>query len=175
MATEFLSERESTLLGQEFLTWLWFVSEVGGGTFPDAEGKSFSVHMAERVSVAGGEGENRETVAVSGPHAQLREARVGVSAGKKVTKAQLLFEQDGENWSVQIKAEDFALGTLKTSKIDRSDKDDADGIFLEQMYLLEKCVGFMDALYGEFLRRRLDSARWQAEVAGLREWLASEG
>jgi len=171
----YLSERESAILGQEFLTWLWFKSEQQGGRFKGPEGEWFEAYMEQRISVEGGSGEGKEVATVAGQHAQLAEARMGLTTGKKVNRAQLRLAQDSEEWSVQLKAEDFACGSLKTPKVDtrREQGEDPDGAWLEKLYLLEKCLGFIDALYRQFLDLRLSSLKWPEELAAFRKWLAA--
>lgn len=41
------------ILGQEFLTWLWYQSDVAPGAFVDKEGQPFSVSMEQRIVVQG--------------------------------------------------------------------------------------------------------------------------
>ena len=53
------------ILGQEFLTWLWYQSDVAPGAFVDKEGQPFSVSMEQRIVVQGGEGDAKETATVS--------------------------------------------------------------------------------------------------------------
>lgn len=168
----YLSERESAILGQEFLTWLWFKSEREGGRFKVGD-EWFEVYMEQRVSVEGGSGEGKEVATVAGPHAELREARMGLTTGKKVNRALLRLAQDGEEWTMQLKAEDFAYNSVRTPKVDtrREQGEDPDGVWLEKLYLLEKCIGFMDALYRQFLEIRLSSIKWPQELAAFRTWL----
>lgn len=170
----YLSERESAILGQEFLTWLWFKSEHEGGRFKAGD-EWFEVYMEQRVSVEGGSGDGKEVATVAGPHAEMREARMGLSTGKKVNRALLRLAQDGEEWTMQLKAEDFAYNSVRTPKVDtrREQGEDPDGIWLEKLYLLEKCIGFMDALYRQFLEVRLSSIKWPQELKAFRTWLTA--
>lgn len=71
------------ILGQEFLTWLWYQSDVAPGAFVDKEGQPFSVSMEQRIVVQGGEGDAKETATVAGTLSPLREARFGLGTGKK--------------------------------------------------------------------------------------------
>lgn len=170
-----LTDRESALLGQEFLTWLWYASEARAGVFKLADGRAFTCFMEQRVAVQGGEGDSKETAVVTGAHARLSEARLGLRRGKKVNKALLKFDQDGEEWTAQIKSEDFALNSVKPPKVEKDvAEEDPDGAFLEKMYLYERCNEFFDALYREFLTFRLSATKWEDEVAAFRVWLAKE-
>jgi hypothetical protein len=172
MSGEYLAERESLILGREFLTWLWFNSEARGGSFTTSQGEVFEIHLGEKVQVEGGEGDNLERAVVSGRHSSLREAVLGLAMGKKVDRATLSLVRDADEWSVQVKAQDFSLGTLKTPKVDtsREEGEDPDAVFLEKMYLLETAVGYMDVAFRRFLQVRL-SAEWKEEADRLKAWV----
>ncbi|GFH63144.1 MAG: conserved hypothetical protein [Candidatus Desulfovibrio kirbyi] len=169
-----MSQRdESTdhILGQEFLTWLWYQSDTTPGAFTDTDGAPFSVSMEQRIVVQGGEGSARETASVSGTSSPLREARFGLGTGKKVTRAQLRIEKDGAEFQVTLRAEDLCLSSLKTPKLDAADKNaDPDALLLEKIYLMGICTGMLDSLYARFLRLRL-SEDWLTEVTRIGQWL----
>ena len=169
--TPYLGETTDLILGQEFLTWLWFRSATGG-IFNDASGRAFTVSMEQRIVVQGGEGDHVETASVSGIDSELREARMGLTTGKKVTRALLRLERDPEAWQVTLKASDFSLGSMKTPKIEKADRDDADpdALLLEKMYLVEACLELIDAMYKAFLGVRL-SEDWKDEVSKVRQWM----
>ena len=90
------AESVGLLLGQEFLTWLWFASETSNGLFRTKDGEAFSVTVEQKVSVQGGEGEARETAVCSGPMAELREARMGAPTPTNIsTKSEPESEKNG--------------------------------------------------------------------------------
>mgnify|MGYP000385528668 FL=1 len=162
-------------LGQDFLTWLWFKSEKSSGMFRSASGEDFALYMEQRIAVQGGEGDMVETAVCSGPQAEMREARLGLTTGKKVNQARVRLEQDANAWQFQLKAEDFTFGSLKTPKVDmkQEEGDDPDGPFLEKIYLIEKALDFLDGLYLQFLRVRL-SPQWREETQALRPWIMEQ-
>ncbi len=100
----YLGESTDAILGEEFLTWLWYQSDTAPGSFVDKNGAPFSVSMEQRIVVQGGEGETRETTSVSGS-SYLREARLGLGGGKKVSRALLLLEKEELAWQVSLNAE----------------------------------------------------------------------
>ena len=167
-----MAEAKNPVLGQDFLTWLWFKSEKSGWLFKLPGGGEVNVYLEQKISVRGGEGDDAETATVSGPHAQFAEARLGVRSGKRVDKALIRFEQDGETWTVMVKADDFSLNALRTPKMEtRSEEgDDPDAKVLEKLFLIEKCAGFFDALYTQFLHTRL-SQGWTGELSDFADWL----
>ena len=184
-------ETPDETLGQDFLTWLWYRGETSGG-FKSASGEKFSVIMEKRVVVRGGEGELAETASVSGAASELREARLGLTTGKKVIRALIRLdraqternstmdqgaghEEAEESWQFALKAEDFSLGGFKTPKISGGlEKDeDPEAVFFEKVYLLEKGLEFLDALFRFFLNLRLGK-EWQEELASIRRWMYPE-
>lgn len=170
---EYLGQSVDLILGQEFLTWLWFRSETGG-SFKNDKGEEFTVSMEQRIVVQGGEGDMIETASVSGAMSELKEARLGLAMGKKVTRALLRFEADPDSWQVSLKAEDFSLGGFRTPKTEASGKDDdPDAAFFEKVFLLEKGLSFLDASYKAFLELRL-SPKWRDEIKEIQGWMYPE-
>lgn len=171
----YIGENTDLVLGQEFLTWLWFRSETGnvfrmeGG---EHRGEPFTVAMEQRISVRGGEGESQETATVSGSFSPLREARLGLLTGKQVVRCLVRMEKDGMDWQVTLKAEDFSINSLRTPKVARDDGDeDPEGLFLEKMYLIDLGLDMLDEMFRQFMLLRLDPAAWNKEAAAVAEWM----
>jgi hypothetical protein len=167
-----LVERENTLLGQDFLTWLWFKTDQDAVLFKLEDNRTFTLHMEQKLSVQGGEGETKATATVSSPAGEMSEAKTGLRTGKKVHKAQLMFAMDQDEWLVTVSAVDFGLSGLKTPKISTKDDegDDPDAKFLEKMFLLERCLEMFDVVFTQFLNLRL-SKDWAEESARVKLWI----
>ncbi len=171
----YLGESTDLVLGQEFLTWLWFRSDTAPVFAAPDKGPDFTVSMEQRIVVQGGEGDALETASVSGVMSELREARLGLTTGKKVSRALVRFTRDPESWQVTLKAQDFSLGSLKTPSTEKGDSpdDDPDALFFEKIQLTEVCLEFFDTLYAEFLRLRL-SPKWEEAAREIGKWAAKE-
>lgn len=169
------AETIAPYLGQDFLTWLWYQSEKKSGEFQNLSGEHFTFSLQKRLVVQGGDGESKDTAVCSGPQSEFREARLGLRTGKKVNQARLQIEQDENAWEVQLKAEDFALAGLKTPKVDMQmeEGEDPDSRFLEKIFLIEKCLEFIDILYARFLELRF-SDQWASEVHKMRDWIFAD-
>ena len=164
----------SSVLGEEFLTWLWFQSDVAPGAFVDKDGQPFSVSMEQRIVVQGGQGEAKETASVAGTLSPLTEARFGLGKGKKVTRATIRLEKDGLAFQFTLSADDFTLGSMKLPKVEKPEEDDdPDAMLLERFYLMEVCLGLLESLYAPFLRLRL-SAVWSETVQEITAWIGRE-
>ncbi len=161
------------ILGQDFLTWLWFQSDVAPSFFRTDDGHSFLVAMRKRVTVTGFVGMDRETASVAASDADsfLSEARLGLHRGKKVASALICLIKDDFGFDVSVKAADFSLNSLKTPKIDKSDRDDdPDSLFLEKVFLIETAVTLLDSLYRQFLGLRLDRDKWDKTTDEMMLW-----
>ena len=160
-------------LGRDFLTWLWFRSDVAPSFFRTDDDQPFQVSMEKRVTVTGGEGSERETTSVSANiDSSLSEARLGLHRGKKVTSALIHLTKGAFGFDVSVKAADFSLNSLKTPKIDKSDRDDdPDSLFLEKVFLIETAVTLMDCLYRQFLGLRLDRDKWDKTTDEMQLWM----
>lgn len=163
------------ILGQEFLTWLWYRSDTAPA-FATKKGDNFTISLEQRMTVEGGMGETHESAAVVGAGSPLREARVGLATGKKVTRCLLQLTRDELDFQVVLKAEDFSLNSLKTPKIEKTaeEDDDPDAVVLEKIALLEMAVEMIDSLYLAFLNIRLDEAAWGTEAARIRSWTQTD-
>ncbi len=163
------------ILGQEFLTWLWFKSDVAPDSFATPDGEPFSVSMEQRIVVQGGNGDARETASVTGAYSPLSEARFGLGVGKKVVRALLHIEKDAMSYQMVVKAQDFTLNSVKTPTVAKDslseEEDDPESRFLEKLFLLENCVNFLDAIFERFLRVRLTESEWTQEVDEMRQWI----
>ena len=168
------AELLSPFIGQDFLTWLWFSTETGRGSWTLHTGESVLVSMAQRVAVQGGEGESRDTATSAGPHSRLREARLGLRTGKKVDQARVHMEMDELAWQVQLRADDFALSGLRTPKVELKveEGEDPDARFLEKMYLIDKCLEIIDLAFLSFIHIRLGD-EWRSEAKAVQEWIFS--
>lgn len=170
-------ESPDGMLGRDFLTWLWFRSDVVSTFFRAGNGQPFQVSMEKRVTVTGGEGSERETTSVSANiDSSLSEARLGLHRGKKVTRALIHLTKDDFGFDVSVKAADFSLNSLKTPKIDKPDRDDdPDALFLEKVFLIETAVTLLDSLYRQFLGLRLDKDKWDKTTDEMQLWMSRGG
>ena len=174
----YIGENTDLIIGQEFLTWLWFRSETADVfrlTTQKAESDPFTVAMEQRIVVRGGEGEQQETATVSGSCSPLREARLGLQTGKQVVRALIKLEKDGMDWQVTLRAEDLSLNSFRTPKISREDtSEDPDALFLEKIYLIELGLAMLDEIFRQFLVIRLSAQSWQQEIKAIEKWMTHD-
>lgn len=161
---------EGRPLGYEFLTWLWFLIENGGGTLKLAEDRPAELNLGERmVLVLPADG--KERVICTTQANELHEARTALRQGKLVDELQLFLRVQDNEYFLTLDSFLWAVRGLKTPKqLPDYDGDDPEGKFLEKMYFLEEVAAALNAFYGLFLNLRLSST-WESDtLPRLKKW-----
>lgn len=154
-------------LGREFLTWLWYRSELQEGLFTIAD-KQIEVWFDARMTLEALGDIKEQNVIKSESPTETEEARASLQAGKFVKEARLRVIQDQKQWTTTLKADDLSLHGLKIPALLAKEDDDQ---LYERFYLLEEAEDIFNDLFAGFLELRLEDERWAPEVADIREWI----
>jgi len=168
--------REKSFLGQEFLTWLWYQSEINSGLIDVDEFGSVEVWIEDRLVLETGTSGLRETVICQGRNLDLAEARTALREGKKVTQAKLRLKSQDYEWRLTIKAESLEMTGVRAPKTLDPEAEEAGseaGRMLDRLAVIRQLIRIMNALYARFLAGRLTESWDQAELPGIRRWLKS--
>ena len=165
---------EKRFLGQEFLTWLWFKSDVAGGAVTTTMGDIgfvFEKHMLLEM----GEGESHEKVICQGLQAELKEARTGLKMGKKLEQARIHMIQGEYEWHLTLKGSVLDFRSMKTPKTmagteEGDDEAAIEGRVLDKIGLIETAYRTIDELLMQFIKIRI-SNDWPAEVTKMQAWV----
>lgn len=162
-----------SLLGRDFLTWLWFVSEERGGAVSVPGTGDMEIHFARRLVLESGEGEYSSSVICQGLHADLKEGKIAIREGKRIKEARLQLRLDTDQWEFTLKADPFQIQSLKLpAGFSRSEEEEEkEGRILERIHLTEKAIQALDQLFSLFLTRRLSSAWFSEEIPRLKKWV----
>lgn len=158
-----------SVLGREFLTWLWFMSE-RRERFPERI-LPHLLDMDGRITVQGRD--QHETAAVSSAAYQLDEARVGLLRGKYVTRARLRIGTPYQEYRLTLSGNDFAISGLWTPTPVKDPDADPDAQLLEKISHMEDAVRLLNSLYRQFLALRLTPSLWNTETAVMRTWMTA--
>ena len=161
-----------SLIGREFLTWLWFKSEERNGRIRISDSQEFDLNFLKRIVLEAGEGEYSQGVVCHGIHAELKEGKEAIRQGKKVKEAGIKIINNNNEWEFTLKADSFQFQSLKMPLAEwQENKEDPSGKLLERIYLIEEAVKTVDTLYDSFLKIRF-SSQWEAkETKLLTKWL----
>ncbi len=169
--------QEKAFLGREFLTWLWYRAELRGGSVDIPGEGDVAVNLERFIVLDTGEGTARESVTCKGPSTELREAKTGLSMGKKVARAHIRLGRNDDQWLLTVDGKTLDVTSLKikrglSSNDDQEDDDLAlEARAIEKAHMLFRAYETLDLLFKTFLEIRLDPNEWQEESRGLKKWL----
>ena len=160
--------------GQEFLTWLWWLSEQEAPMKTEA-GRLVEVMLGDHLLLGPAQGREGARITVRGREASLAEAREGLRRGKQVEALRLGLNVDNEEFWLSLRASDLTISSLKLPPV-RDGGDDglgAEGLWLERIALTEMAVSAVDELFARFLRLRLPDEGEELQ-RDLEAWIQQE-
>ena len=159
-------------LGDEFLTWLWFVIEQNPAVLGSADPDLASFEIGNRIVLEKKHKKAFERITIKGEDAGLEEAKVALQNGALVAELNLVYRSAQHKWQFTLKGESLNLSSLKTPKIAPPESpDEVEGCVLEKIFLYDKILQFLEKLYKTFIKLRT-SSRWQSrEISLIKKWL----
>ncbi len=160
-------------LGNEFLTWIWFIIENEEKTIQQCDPEALSLDIGNRMVLEHRWANGMETVSIKGDAAGLEEGLLALSKGALVTEINLIYKSGSLQWQFSLKGESLNFAGLKLPETAAAEQsDDMEGIVLEKLYLYEKPFKFIDELYRSFIGIRL-SEKWQPTMTRMKKWVKS--
>lgn len=166
--------QDKRFIGQEFLAWLWFKSEERGGSVELPGTGDITVIFEKHMLLEYGEGESNEKVICRGLQTELREAKTGLSLGKKPEQARILLIKGDYEFGVTLAAALLEFRNVRLPKtVDSSDESDdpeaVEGRILERIALFEELSNLVNDLFRMFLEIR-SGDQWTSELAKIQKW-----
>ena len=165
-------------LGNEFLTWLWFMIETDQDlTRATGSKEPVALEVGNVLVLENTLGDrSKEKITIKGDQAGLEEGTTALKKGAKVTEMNLLCKLGPEEeYQFTIKGESFNITGLKTPAAagDGSD-DEIEGMIIEKALLLIRVTTVIDTLFFTFLDQRI-SDDWKAGgFSRMRTWIYND-
>jgi hypothetical protein len=161
-------------LGDEFLTWLWFVIEQDPAIFKGIDPDLTSFEIGNRIVLEKRKKESVERITIKGENANFEEGMLALNKGALVAELNLVCRTIEQKWQFTLKGESLNLSGFKTPKIAQLESpDDLEGAVLEKVFLYDKILQFLEKLYKTFIKLRT-SNNWQGRVVPLiKKWMNS--
>jgi len=160
-----------TFLGNEFLTWIWFVIENDQSIIRQCGEDTHELTVGNRMVLVNRWANGMETISIKGDAAGLEEGRLSLSKGALVTEINLFYKSGSHQWQFSIKGESLNFSGLKLPETGAAEQqEDVEGVVLDKLYLYEKPFLFIDALYRKFIQCRLSEA-WQDTKSKMLQWI----
>ncbi|TWI75536.1 hypothetical protein LZ24_00583 [Desulfobotulus alkaliphilus] len=161
-----------SFVGQEFLTWLWFISETQDDIFQKVHEEITDLRLGNRMVLQNRYGDDRiETLTIKGDTAGLEEAMVALQKGAVVTEMQIIFTSGEHEWSLTLKGEHLGLSGLKTPETASiKEIEETEGAVIEKFFLIHKAYEITDKLFIHFIKIRTGEI-WNNTLLLMREWV----
>lgn len=160
-------------LGNEYLTWLWFIIENDRDKIKQLDKDFTSLEIGNRMVLENRHGEGLETITIKGDEASLEEGIIALKKGALVNEINLIYRCGDQDWQFTIKGESLNLSSLKTPDTGIVEtKEDIEGAVLEKIYLYDRIVEFIERSFQLFVKYRLSDS-WNTKLVPLvKGWIS---
>ena len=161
-------------LGEEFLTWLWFVIEKDQEFIKDFDQDFVGLEVGNRIVFENRSKDSDERITIKGDGASLEEGILALKKGALVTELNMVYRSADISWQFTIKGESLNLSSLNSPNTGLPEsEEDLEGVVLEKVYLYNKVLKLLENLFSRFIKIRV-SASWQKkEVYRIKDWIHS--
>lgn len=164
-------ESSRDFIGNEFLLWLWYYTDVQSDTIKLADSSEVTLMLARTLNLECPRGvTGHETISHEGP-TRLPEARRAIQSGKLPRKVGLTMVRHSEQYELTLHAETLAVGGAKLPPPD--EESDARGKLDDRANQLRALIETLDLLYDAFGQKRFGKD-WEQELLGMQKWLKRE-
>lgn len=161
-------------LGNDYLTWIWFLIETDQNiTSLIASKESVSFEIGNSIVLENVLGDkSKEKITIKGDQAGLEEGTTALKKGAFVTQINLICKINEDEYRLTIKGESLNITGLKTPKIDLSrDEDETEAILLEKAFLTFNLLNVIDTLFLKFIELRISDDWYSREFNKIKEWI----
>ena len=161
-------------LGNEFLTWLWFMIETDQNRLRRYDPDLVSLNIGSRLVLENTHKNAKETVTIKGEDANLEEGLLALKKGAVVTEIHLSYKTGAQHWQFSLKGESLNISNLKLPETGPVETpEDLESVVIEKAYLVEKVIGLTNNLFSHFVKLRV-SNKWRNQtVSQIRKWASS--
>lgn len=162
-------------LGDEFLTWLWFIIANDPGYLKTLAPELSSLEIGNRIALENRSHQSLERITIKGDDANLEEGVLALRKGAVVIEMNLCFKSGDQEWRFTIKGESLNISSFKTPFTGPVETaEDLEGAVIEKAYLYDQALKLVDNLFKNFIKLRI-SNHWQNKVVPqIKKWIYLE-
>jgi hypothetical protein len=165
-------ENSRDFLGNEFLHWLWYQTDVVSDTVKVGPAENLSevtIMLARSLTLECPRGQTGHEVFTHEGPTRLPESRRAIQAGKLPRKAGITLVRHDQQYEFAIHAETLAIASAKLPAMPDKVNGALDRM-AHRVTQIRELLETFDLLYAAFLSVRLGSG-WAGELAGMQKWL----
>lgn len=166
-----------SFLGNEFLTWLWYLIETDQNITALINAKEpVALEIGNSIVLENNLGDkSKEKITIKGDQAGLEEGTTALKKGACVTDINLICKMGEDEYKFSIKGESFNLTGLKPPSTEKktSEADEMEGAVLEKTYLLFRVIQVIDTLFLKYVEQRSSDDWKHKEFQDIKNWIQS--
>ena len=89
-------------IGEEFLTWFWFIIDTNQDVFMTIDDGFTSLEIGNRIVLENQKKEKKERITIKGDGASLEEGILALTKGALVTELSLIFKSNSQEWRFTV-------------------------------------------------------------------------
>ena len=161
-------------LGDEFLTWLWYLIETNQDAFRSADPDCTALEIGNRVALENRKGKSIERITIKGDDAGLEEGKLALKKGALVTELAMVFKTGNHEWQFSIKGESLNVSNLRAPgpTLPQS-PEEMEPFLLDNNQQFYKIIDFIDKIYKFFIRERISKIWSSKTTPALKKWVKS--
>lgn len=161
-------------LGDEFLTWLWFVIERDPSILKKLDPDFTSFEIGNRIVLKKRHKKAVEKITIKGEDVDLDEAMLALKKGALVAEFNLICRSAQHKWQFTLKGESLNISSLQIPPTASNEgRDDLEATVLEKIYLYDKILQFLEKLYKYFIKLRISNNWQRRELVMIKTWIGS--
>ena len=163
-------------LGNDFLTWIWFLIETDRNISTLLNSKNtITLEIGNSLVLENKLGDkSKEKVTIKGDQAGLEEGTTALKKGAFVTQMNLICKINEDEYKFTIKGESFNITGLKTPKTDLSkNKEEMEGLVLEKSFFCFKIFEVIDTLFLKYIEQRTADNWNNKGLQDIKNWIGS--
>ena len=161
-------------LGNEFLTWLWFMIDTRQDQLSKFADGLTALEVGNRIDLENRQDEKVERVTIRGDDADLKEGYLALKKGALVTDINLIFRAESFRWQFNIKGESLNISALKSPQTAPPEsEEDTEGVVLEKVFLHERIIRLLESAFRRFIHLRTSDKWNDTTVVQIKQWLSS--
>lgn len=162
-------------VGNEFLTWLWFIIDTDPSYLQQADESLTALSVGNRIVLENSINEASEIITIKGDDAGLEEAILALRKGAVLIEMNLSYKTENQEWSFTLKGESLSFSSLKVPETGPIEsKEDIEGLVLEKIYLYEKAMALLNRLFDIFLHLRAGEKWNETIVPNMKTWIRTQ-
>lgn len=162
--------RTNDFLGTEWLTWLWYATQVESPSIATGKAGAVTVLFEKTVQmVCAFRLSGSATLNADSP-TRLPESLVALSGGKLPVRAAMQIESKGNAFGFSVRGDAMTFSGIQLPPPE--DANTARAVFEDRIAKLRDFIDASEGLYAAFLKRRL-SSKWPQTLSSMRAWIAS--